>query len=61
MPRSTTTLTRWHCISVGLQLRPHPQTLKVSPAIAAGISKCLWEMKDVVIMLEAWEKVATRK
>jgi hypothetical protein len=33
------------------------QTLKVSPAMAAGISKRLWEMKDVVAMLEAWEAI----
>jgi hypothetical protein len=35
-------------------------TLKVTPAMAAGISKRLWEMKDVVDMLEAWEH-ANRK
>lgn len=31
------------------------QTLKMSPAMAAGVTKRLWEMKDVVEMLEAWE------
>jgi len=31
------------------------QTLKVTPAMAAGVTKRLWEMKDVVEMLEAWE------
>jgi hypothetical protein len=31
------------------------QTLKLSPAMAAGITKRLWEMSDVVDMLEAWE------
>jgi IS1 family transposase len=31
------------------------QTLKVSPAMAAGVSKRLWEMSDVVEMLQAWE------
>jgi hypothetical protein len=31
------------------------QTLKMSPAMAAGITKRLWEMSDVVDMLEAWE------
>jgi IS1 transposase len=31
------------------------QTLKMSPAMAAGVTKRLWEMKDVVGMLEAWE------
>lgn len=31
------------------------QTLRMSPAMAAGVTKRLWEMKDVVAMLEAWE------
>jgi hypothetical protein len=31
------------------------QTLKMTPAMAAGVSKRLWEMKDVVDILEAWE------
>jgi hypothetical protein len=31
------------------------QTLKVTPAIAAGVSMRLWEMADVVAVLEAWE------
>jgi IS1 family transposase len=31
------------------------QTLKMTPAMAAGVTKRLWEMKDVVDMLEAWE------
>jgi hypothetical protein len=35
-------------------VRVHP-TLKLSPAMAAGITKRLWEMSDVVDMLEAWE------
>jgi hypothetical protein len=34
---------------------PVHQTLKMSPAVAAGVSKGPWEMKDVVDMLEAWE------
>jgi hypothetical protein len=37
------------------------QTLKASPAMAAGISKRLWEMKDVVAMLEAWETAELRQ
>jgi hypothetical protein len=37
------------------------QTLKMSPAMAAGISKRLWEMKDVVEMLEAWEASQLRQ
>jgi len=31
------------------------QTLKVTPAMAAGVTKRLWEMTDVVEMLEAFE------
>jgi IS1 family transposase len=36
------------------------QTLKVSPAMAAGVTKRLWEMKDVVDMLEAFEATQRR-
>ena len=32
------------------------QTLKVTPAMAAGVSKRLWEMSDLVDVLEAWEE-----
>jgi IS1 family transposase len=31
------------------------QTIKVSPAMAAGVSKRLWEISDMVAVLEAWE------
>ncbi len=31
------------------------QTLRMTPAMAAGVTKRLWEMSDVVDMLEAWE------
>jgi IS1 family transposase len=31
------------------------QTIKVSPAMAAGVSKRLWEMTDLVEMIEAFE------
>jgi IS1 family transposase len=31
------------------------QTLKVTPAMAAGVTKRLWEMSDIVDVLEAWE------
>ena len=31
------------------------QTLKVTPAMAAGVTKQLWEMADMVNILEAWE------
>jgi hypothetical protein len=31
------------------------QTLRVTPAMAAGVSKTLWSMDDMVAMVEAWE------
>jgi len=31
------------------------QTLKVTPAMAAGVTSKLWEMSDLVAVLEAWE------
>ena len=36
------------------------KTLRTSPAMAAGVTKSLWEMSDVVEMLETWESVASR-
>jgi len=35
------------------------QTLKVIPAMAAGVTPKLWEMADLVAILERWE-AATR-
>jgi hypothetical protein len=32
------------------------KTLRTTPAIAAGVTKRLWEMGDIVNVLEAWEK-----
>jgi hypothetical protein len=40
-------------------VRTH-QTLRMSPAMAAGVTKRLWKMKDVVEILEAWETLQTR-
>jgi IS1 family transposase len=31
------------------------QTLRMTPAMAAGVTKRLWEMADIVDVLEAWE------
>jgi len=31
------------------------QTLKITPAMAAGVTAKLWEMSDLVAVLEAWE------
>ena len=36
------------------------KTLRMTPAMAAGVTKRLWEMSDVVTMLEAWEAVQER-
>jgi len=35
-------------------------TLRISPAMAAGVSKTLWSMDDVVAMVEAWEARASK-
>jgi hypothetical protein len=35
------------------------QTLKITPAMAAGVTSKLWEMSDMVVVLEEWE--ATHK
>jgi IS1 family transposase len=36
------------------------KTLRMSPAMAAGVTKRLWEMSDVVDMLETWETLGSR-
>jgi hypothetical protein len=36
------------------------QTLKVTPAMAAGVTDRLWEMNDVVELLEAFETAQKR-
>ena len=36
-------------------------TLRVSPAMAAGVSNRLWEMKDLVAWLETWEAMQSRQ
>ncbi len=33
------------------------QTLKITPAMAAGVTGKLWEMSDMVKVLENWEAV----
>jgi hypothetical protein len=47
-----------HAISCNF-VRIH-QTLKVTPAMAAGVTDRLWEMKDPVEMLEAFEAAQQR-
>jgi hypothetical protein len=34
------------------------QTLKMTPAMAAGVTKRLWEVADMVTVLEAYEASA---
>jgi hypothetical protein len=36
------------------------QTLRMTPAMAAGVTKKLWEMSDMVQVLEDWEAAAVR-
>jgi hypothetical protein len=36
------------------------QTLRVTPAMAAGVTKKLWEMADLVAIVEAADKPAVR-
>jgi hypothetical protein len=31
------------------------QTLKITPAMAAGVTKRLWEIADIIKVLEAWK------
>lgn len=37
------------------------RTLRTTPAMAAGVTRRLWEMTDVVDVLEAWEAAQTRR
>lgn len=34
------------------------KTLKITPAMAAGVTDKLWEISDVVVMLEKWEEAS---
>ena len=50
-----------HALSVALHYmhynfaRIH-KTLRVTPAMAAGVTNRVWDVKDIVAMLEAWER-----
>ena len=48
-----------HCMFYNF-VRIH-QTLKMTPAMAAGVTKRLWEMTDVVDMIDAWEAKRVRE
>ncbi len=41
-------------------LRVH-RTLRITPAMAAGVTKRLWEIGDIVDVLEAWEEATPEK
>jgi len=41
------------------RVRVH-KTLRTTPAMAAGVTKRLWEMSDVVDVLEAWETARSK-
>ena len=36
------------------------QTLKITPAMAAGVTTQLWEMSDMVNVLDSWERLAQK-
>jgi hypothetical protein len=36
------------------------KTLRTTPAMAAKVSERLWEMSDIVDVLEAWERALSR-
>ena len=48
-----------HCMFYNF-VRIH-QTLKMTPAMAAGTTKRLWEMSDVVGVIESWEARRVRE
>jgi IS1 family transposase len=48
-----------HCMFYNF-VRLH-STLKVSPAMAAGVTKRLWEMTDIVDVIDAWEAKQVRQ
>jgi hypothetical protein len=35
------------------------KTLRITPAMAAKVTERLWEMADIVEVLEAWESVTS--
>ena len=37
------------------------KTLRMSPAMAAGVTKRLWEIGDIVTVLENWEQSAAAR
>jgi hypothetical protein len=48
-----------HCMFYNF-VRIH-QTLKITPAMAAGVTKRLWEMTNIVDLIDAWESKQVRQ
>jgi hypothetical protein len=48
-----------HCMFYNF-VRIH-QTLKITPAMAAGVTNRLWEMTDIVDVIDAWEAKQVRQ
>jgi IS1 family transposase len=48
-----------HCMFYNF-VRMH-STLKMTPAMAAGVTKRLWEMTDIVDLIDAWEAKQVRE
>ena len=46
---------QWRYIFMYYNFSRIHQTLKVTPAMAASVTKRLWEINDIVDVLEAWE------
>jgi len=48
----------WYALAIYFMHYNHVRihtTLRTSPAMAAGVSKTLWSMDDVVKVVEEWE------
>jgi hypothetical protein len=52
---------RWRSIFVFYNFVRQHQTLRVSPAMAAGISDRLWSMEDIVALIDAAEGEPKRR
>jgi hypothetical protein len=55
-----TMLRQWHFISCSTIFARVHQSLRITPAMAAGISDHLWEIEEIVGLLEQQEKVQTK-
>jgi len=58
--RSKTTRTRWRYTSMYYNFVRIHKTLRTTPAMAAGVTKRLWEIGDIVDIIEAFETAQKR-